>query len=130
MVVVMGGDPAKELTIETAEKLCSEIGTEQELASLYATISNKAWYIEDNIYDFEKNTDEYKAVCTITERWFALEEKLRARIFDILITEGVAIPQKGYNQILIPFMKRNGFLDMGGWWIAEDELKATNRQCK
>ncbi|MBQ8171813.1 MAG: hypothetical protein IJZ95_07500 [Oscillospiraceae bacterium] len=130
MVVVMGGDPDKELIPEAAEQRCSEVSTELELASLYATVSNKAWYIEDNIYDFNEGTDEYRSACDLTRRWFALEEKLRTRIFAILISEGVTIPQKGQNQVIIPFMKRNGFLDMGGWWIAENELKATNRYSK
>ena len=54
-----------------------------------------------------------------TDMWFALSDKLRNMIFDILKFEGVEIPAKGQIVELELFMKRNGFIDGNGWWIKE-----------
>ena len=50
--------------------------------------------------------------------------ELLAEIFNILRSENVDIPDKGWNTVVIPFMKRNGYEDCNGWWVPlkqEDE---------
>lgn len=116
--VIMGGDPAMNLTIEQAEEAAGKINTESELAKLYAEVENKSWWIEDQIYDFEPDTEEYKKVNELTDSWFALADKLRSKIFEILKSEGVEIPKTEQITVLEPFMKRNGFRDGQGWWIS------------
>lgn len=115
--VIMGGDPAPNLTVEQAEEAAGKINTESELAKLFAAVDNKSWWIEDQIYDFDTDTEEYKKATDLTDSWFALADKLRSKIFEILKSEGVEIPETGQITVLEPFMKRNGFKDGQGWWI-------------
>lgn len=111
---VMCSEPSPNLTAEIVAKAISEIVTESELATLFAVVENKAWWIEDEEYDYEVGTLEYKQAKEKTDLWFSLADELRSRIFDILRTEGVEIPEKGQIVVLEPFMKRNGFMDGRG----------------
>lgn len=117
---VMCSEPSPNLTAEIVAKAISEIVAESELATLFAVVENKAWWIEDEEYDYEVGTLEYKQAKEKTDLWFSLADELRSRIFDILRTEGVEIPEKGQIVVLEPFMKRNGFMDGRGWWIKTD----------
>ncbi len=116
---VMCGDPSLDLTIEKVKEIFDEISTETELADLFAVVHNKAWWIEDEMYDFDEGTEEYIKAVERTNMWFSLADKLKDEIFCILKTEGVEIPAKGQIVVLEPFMKRNGFRDGQGWWIKE-----------
>ena len=116
---VMCGEPSPNLTIDKANQIFNEIETEKDIADLFAIVENKAWWIEDEVYDFEEGTDEYKKAVEKTDIWFALSDKLRKMIFDILKSEGAEIPDKGQIVVLEPFMKRNGFINGSGWWIKE-----------
>ncbi len=116
---VMCEEPFPDLTIEKANQIFREIETEKDIADLFAVVENKAWWIEDEAYDFEEGTEEHKKAVERTAMWFALSDKLRDMIFDILKSEGVKIPEKRQIVVLEPFMKRNGFIDGSGWWIKE-----------
>ena len=74
----------------------------------------------DNEYDFEKETEEYKRAVALTDEWGALLDKYEEMIFEILRGEGVEIPPTGRIVVLVPFMKRYGYDDMGGWWIKSE----------
>lgn len=114
---VMCGEPSPDLTAETAERAIEEIKTESELAALYAVVENKAWWIEDEEYDYDEGTVEHKQAKEKTDLWFALADKLRNRIFDILRAEGIQIPKTKQIVVLEPFKKKNGYKDGQGWWI-------------
>lgn len=116
-VVAMASEPIPD--VEPSELLdwYASHHSEQGLAEAYAAAHNKAWWVEDNIYDYEEGTPDHKQACDITDAWFFVEEKLREQIFAILRSEGVSIPEKGYITVLTPFMNRNGFIDGNGWWI-------------
>ncbi len=116
---VMCEEPMSDLTIEKANQIFDEIETEKDIADLFSVVHNKAWWIEDEEYDFEEGTDEHRKAVERTDMWFALSDKLRNMIFDILKSEGVEIPDKGQIVVLEPFMKRNGFINGSGWWIKE-----------
>ncbi len=118
-IFVMCEEPMPDLTIEKANQIFDEIETEKDIADLFAIVHNKAWWIEDEEYDFEAGTEEHKKAAERTDMWFALSDKLRNMIFNILKSEGVDIPEKGQIVVLEPFMKRNGFIDGSGWWIKE-----------
>ena len=105
------------LTIECVEQAINDINTESDLAALFAVVENKAWWIEDEAYDFDVGTEEYKKVKEKIDLWFVLANKLRRMIFEILKAEGVEIPKTKQILVLEPFMKRNGFKDAQGWWI-------------
>ena len=119
-IFVMGSEPSPELTVDMVEKAISDIRTESELASLFAIVENKAWWIEDEEYDFAEGTVEHRQAVEKTELWFALADKLRKRIFCILQSEGVEIPSTGQIAVLDPFMKRNGYKNAQGWWVKND----------
>ena len=112
-------EPSPDLKIEKANEIFDKIETEKDIANLFAIVHNKAWWIEDEEYDFEEGTEEHRKAVERTDMWFALSDKLRNMIFDILRHEGVEIPDKGQIVVLEPFMKRNGFRDGQGWWIKE-----------
>lgn len=116
-VFVMAKEPAPYLTIKEAEKALSKIKNEKELAMLFAMIENKAWWIEDEIYDYQEGTEEYRVAVEKTDLWFLLADRLRYKIFAILIKEGVQIPIIGQKAVLEPFMNRNGYKDNQGWWV-------------
>lgn len=120
-IYIMGGDPAPGLTAEYAVKAAEEIETEEELAVLFAMVDNKTVFVEDEIYDFEEGTEEWKRAVENTDFWFDLEKKLRNRIFGILRAEGVEIPATRQIVVLEPFMKRNGYFNGRGWWIRIEE---------
>ena len=119
-IFIIGQEPNPNLTIEKANQLFTEIKTEKDIADLFALVENKAWWIEDEKYDFDEGTEEYKKAVEKTDIWFALADKLKDMIFSILKSEGVQIPSKGQIVVLEPFMKRNGFINGSGWWIKDD----------
>lgn len=116
---VMCSEPSPDLTIEKANETFREIKSEAELASLFAIVENKAWWIEDEQYDFGEGTEEYKKAAERTRAWFSLADTLKGKIFEILKSENIEIPTKNQMIVLEPFMKRNGFQDAQGWWIKE-----------
>ena len=117
---VMCSEPSPELTAEMVEQSIATIETELELATLFAAVENKAWWIEDEEYDYNEGTEEYLKAKENTDLWFSLADKLRDRIFNILLSEGIEIPRHGQIVVLEPFMKRNGFRNGQGWWIKND----------
>ena len=118
---VIGSEPSPELTAEMVLKAISEIKTESELASLFAVVENKAWWIEDEEYDYYEGTVEYKQAKEKTDLWFSLVDELHNRIFAIPHSEGVEIPSTGQIAVLEPFMKRNGYKNGQGWWIKDKD---------
>lgn len=119
-IIVMGSEPFPDMTLDMAEIAAKECVTESELATLFATVDNKARWIEDEEYDFAEGTEEHRQAVEKTERWFELADKLRKRIFCILQSEGVEIPGTGQIAVLEPFMKRNGYKNGQGWWVKND----------
>ena len=90
---VMCSEPSPDLTVGMAEKAIEEIKTELELATLFAVVENKTWWIEDEEYDYDEGTVEHKQAREKTDLWFTLADKLRNKIFDILRAEGIEIPE-------------------------------------
>lgn len=116
-IIVMSSEPYLDVTLEMVETAAKECETELELATLFAIVENKAWWIEDEEYDFAEGTEEHRQAVEKTELWFALADKLRKRIFCILQSEGAEIPSTGQITVLEPFMKRNGYKNGQGWWV-------------
>ena len=42
---------------------------------------------------------------------------LEEKIYVILRSEGITIPDEGRIDVLEVFMERNGYKDRGGWWV-------------
>lgn len=119
-IIVVSSEPSPDMTLEMAEIAARDCVTESELAALFATVENKAWWIEDEEYDFAEGTVEHKQAVEKTELWFALADKLRKRVFGILQSEDVEIPSTGQITVLEPFMKKNGYRNGQGWWVKND----------
>lgn len=119
-IVVMASEPSPELTIDMAYEVYADVSDEKALADIFSIVENKSWWIEDEVYDYEEGTDEYKQACEITKKWFDLADRIKNDIFEILSVEGVKIPKSGQIVVLEPFMKRNGYLNRDGWWIKEE----------
>lgn len=119
--VIMGSDPTSDISIEEMNMIAERAETEKDLADAYAISSNKAHWVEDDVYDYEVGTKEYNNACKISDAWFASAEMLRDRIFIILESEGVTIPKQGYNEVMKPFMERNGYRDGRGWWVKDNK---------
>lgn len=117
---VMSSEPIPDKTPKDIKLYFADKRTEQDLADAYALVNNKYWWVEDNVYDYEKDTPEYEIACTIAKEWGALLDLYELQVFDILTSEGIQIPETGRREVVAPFMKRNGYLDGNGWWIKEE----------
>ena len=117
---IMGKEPVPGKTAADVRSFFADKLTEKDLADAFAVAFNQFWWVEDNIYDFEKGTPEYIKACSITDEWGALMDEYEKRIFEILINEGISIPDTGRIAVLAPFMKRNGYDDGNGWWIKQE----------
>ena len=120
-IVIMASEPIPNKTPTDVRGYFAERKSERDLADAFAIASNKFWWVEDNVYDYEEGTPEYIAACAITDEWGALMDEYEERIFMILRNEGVEIPETGRIKVLEPFMKRNGYRDDNGWWIKNKE---------
>ena len=117
----MASEPIPNKTPTDVRGYFAERKSERDLADAFAIASNKFWWVEDNVYDYEEGTPEYIAACAITDEWGALMDEYEERIFMILRNEGVEISETGRIKVLEPFMKRNGYRDGNGWWIKNKE---------
>ncbi len=118
-IVIMAGDPIPDKMPTDVRNYFSERKSERDLADAFAIASNKFWWVEDNIYDYEEGTPEHIAARTIAYEWAALMDEYMERIFTILRDEGIKNPKAWGIKALKPFMKRNGYVDGGGWWIKD-----------
>ena len=116
-IAVMGSEPIHGWEPEEIEEWYSQNHTETGLAQAFAAASNKFWWVEDNEYDYEEATPQYREACRITDVWRDLMDKLQEEIFVILRGEGISIPERGQIKVLVPFMERNGYYDGNGWWV-------------
>ncbi len=116
---IMTRDPLPDVSATEARERYGDSLSELDLADALAVISNKFWWIEDEEYDFEEGTAEYKQACAITDAWGELMDDLRAKVFSILMSEGIEIPSSGQLVVLAPFMKKYGYENKGGWWIKD-----------
>lgn len=57
--VIMGGDPMPDMSLDEMRDVIREISSTQELVDAYVQVHNKFWYIKDDIYDYEEDTDKY-----------------------------------------------------------------------
>lgn len=115
-IFVMGSDPVPDRNTEDIWNIYYQNCCEATLALAFALADNKFWWVEDDEYDYEEGSPEYKKACAITNEWGDLMDKLKDEIFSTLMQEGIAIPEKGQNKALIAFMERNGYCNRNGWW--------------
>ena len=126
-VTAMAKDPIPKKTPKEIEQMYKESKTEKNLAYTYALVHNKYWWIEDDLYDFEEGSKEYKELEKEVNSWNKLLEKLEKEIFDILEKEGIKIPKTSRIKVFEPFMLKNGFVNGDGWWITNKGEKENRK---
>ena len=114
---IMGSEPLPDLSVDDVRQWLTEHTDKQSIIDAYAAVHNKAWWIEDNEYDYEEGTTAYAYACEQTDAWFTLMDELQEIIFGYLRDKGIPIPEKGYHKVLVPFMEQHGYNDGNGWWV-------------
>ncbi|MDU0940097.1 MAG: ATP-grasp domain-containing protein [Clostridiales bacterium] len=118
--VIMGGDPLPEVSLEEMSRISASLRNAQELVDSFAGVSNKFWWVEDDVYDFEEGTAEYKLACEITDAWGALMDELEERLIRTAKEEGLMKEDEEHpnsKAALLPIMEKYGYRDINGWWV-------------
>ncbi len=118
--VIMGGDPVPDMSVDEMKAVIQKISTTQELVDAYVQAHNKFWYIEDDLYDYEEDTDEYKEVKAVVDAWGDMMDSLSDRVMATAKEEGLLAerqPNAGTIKQLEEFMKKYGYRDGRGWWV-------------
>ena len=58
--VVIANDSISGKSVDEMRREIGNITSVQKLVDVYVLVHNKFWFIEDNLYDFEQGTKEYK----------------------------------------------------------------------
>lgn len=111
-----GSEPIRDWAPEDVVEWRKRNPGEAELADAYAVVSNKYWWVEDNVYDYAEGSPKHQEACRIADAWGSLYDRLREEIFIILRREGITIPKTGYIETLKPFMERHGYENESGWY--------------
>ena len=118
--VIMGSEPLSDVTIEEMWDVAKNCKNTQELVTAYARVHNEFWFIEDNIYDYEKGTEEYNKTEAIIDAWEKIMDYLEDKVISCAQEEGLlASRQKrsGLAKQLEAFMSKYGYRDGRGWWV-------------
>lgn len=118
---IMANEPAPSVTAIDIKEHFKNMSTVQELADAFAITSNEFWWAEDNVYDYEGGSPEYKAACAIADEWGKLMDFYENKIFEIIRSEGIKVPSTGRIIVLATFMKKYGYDDSDGWWVKDSE---------
>ncbi len=119
-VVILASEPMPNKSIDDMRREVEEISSAQELADAYANVHNKFWFIEDDLYDYDENTPEYKEVCEKVDSWGELMDSLTQRIIKAASDEGLLaehLLDSGIVKQLEPFMSKYGYRIGSGWWV-------------
>ena len=118
---VMLSEPLAGVSVSDVRCWLIENDTEFGLATALARVHNKTGWLMHDLDELE-DLELAKAETAFNE-WVDLETELYNKAIAILKEENASgkthhdISKKGLNNIVIPFMERNGFRDGAGWWI-------------
>ena len=107
-------------SLEQMQLDIASISSTQELVDVYVQVHNKFWYIEDDLYDYEEESEEYIRVKEIVEAWGEMLDLLDKKIMVAAKKEGLLAERQlnsGTVKQLESFMKKYGYKDGDGWWI-------------
>jgi len=114
--VIMCGEPYPDKTPEDIWNIAKSNYSIQELVDAYVIAHNEFWWVEDERYDYEEDTDEYDEACEITDAWGEVMDHLCDRLVAYASDEGIlAVGESHYG--LKPFMEKYGYRDGHGWWV-------------
>lgn len=121
-VVVMAGDPLEDVSADEMRIRITSINSTQELVDAYADAFDKFFYIEDEIYDFEKGTPEYDATNKYICEWEEIMILLEKRVIEVAEQEGLLKEMDcGLIYKLEDFMRKYGYYNGNGWWLEIEE---------
>ena len=120
----MAGDPLANVSLEEMTAIVKRTQDAQELVDLYVKIHNKFWFIEDDLYDYEKGTPEYNDLAAEIDAWGELMDKVQDELIIRAKNEGLMDREEKHPRAIIsmePFMKKYGYRDGRGWWVRNSE---------
>lgn len=124
--VILAGDPMPDMCIEEMRQIISSITTTQELVDTYVNVHNKFWFIEDDLYDYDADTEEYEKTRFVADAWGDMMDELDKRVMEAAAAEGLLIerkPNSGTVKQLEVFMNKYRYRNGCGWWVKSDKEK-------
>lgn len=103
-------------SLEEVREYFRDKTTEADLAEALKLLHCKSTWYDDIIYDYEVGTTEYLEALKIAREWFKLEHEFEEKVYSILRSEGIRIPNTRRIYVQEIFMHRNGYENTGGWW--------------
>lgn len=124
-VYVMCEEPLSNYAPKDIEKLYKDNPSLEVLADCYANSHNEYWWLEDELYDYQEGTNEYKLFKECVDSWWNLTNYFANEIIAYLGLNDDQISTKGIIYSILPFMDEHHWLFANGWWIQkelEDEI--------
>lgn len=124
-IAIMASEPLKGYTPDQMREMASKYDSDEALAAVYASVSNKTGWIGHDIGEPENDEETNNRLKKELDEWWKLEKELYAEIVSRLQKEnaekGTTYITSGKDMwyIVKPFMERNGFRDGAGWWVDE-----------
>ena len=124
-IAIMASEPLKGYTPDQMREMASKYDSDEALAAVYASVSNKTGWIGHDIGEPENDEETNNRLKKELAEWWKLEKELYAEIVSRLQKEnaekGTTYITSGKDMwyIVKPFMERNGFRDGAGWWVDE-----------
>lgn len=121
--IIFAKDPLPNMAVGQMQLKIADISSTQELVDAYALVHNKFWYIEDDLYDYEKGSEGYFKIRENVDAWGKIYDFLEKRIMVIAKEEGLLAerqPNSGIIKQLEVFMEKYGYKNGNGWWIKSE----------
>lgn len=118
--VVMCKEPLPDISPKEMWSIYSQLKKTQEIVNTFAAASNEFWWIEDNVYDYEEGTEDYKEACRITYEWKELLDYLEDKVVQRAKEEKLMKRDEKYPRAissLSPNMEKYGYQNKQGWWV-------------
>ena len=115
--VVMCKEPLPDISPKEMWRICSQLKKTQEIVNTFAAASNEFWWIEDNVYDYEEGTEDYKEACRITYEWKELLDYLEDKVVQRAKEEKLMKRDEKYPRAissLSPNMEKYGYQNKQG----------------
>lgn len=118
--VIYSGEGLPDISCDELRQAIQSTTDTKKIVDAFVIAHNKFWYIEDDTYDYEVGTLEYKRIRAIVDAWGKLMDDLEARVLQAAKAEDLwseQLANQGLIEQLKPIMAKYGYLDGRGWWI-------------
>lgn len=112
-----------EKDVKELQEKKNAISTEQELADVFARVSDAFWWDVGELDEYESGSEEFRILNSAVDTWIAMMEELKERIFAAIRRdqdedEPDIDESAPYLYTILPFMEKHGYRNCGGWWFA------------